>query len=283
MVNTQLCLEALSALSGCNVEQTDSSSQLSPQDFINVVALKEFYKQEGFKELEYPSLGTLSLQDLDEQDLYSSPLPLTEGPSTAGPSESLRPVVRINPQDFFHPQFDYDFTNIKDGDTKFLRGNEPYFRPCGWNRVALRVTDRYDSGNSWLGTGKDSWPVSYHGHNMDGSLGIILTREESASDDPQFLDAAAASLVQGETTRGRGVYSTPNVKMAEKYSKSFKSNVDGKTYKVFLQNRINPKKRTKCQREDVWLIYVPEGATDVKTRGIVQESIRPYGLLLKQV
>ncbi len=113
MPDTNLCLEALSALSGCNVESTSGASQLTPQDFVNIVALKEFYKQEGFKELEYPSLGTLSLQDIEDQDLYSSPLSLTEGPSTAGPEESLRTTVKINPQDFFHPQYDYDFTNIK--------------------------------------------------------------------------------------------------------------------------------------------------------------------------
>ncbi|XP_020511093.1 uncharacterized protein [Labrus bergylta] len=282
MPDTQLCLEALSALSGCNVEQTDGSSQLTPQDFVNVVALKEFYKQEGFKQLEYPSLGTLSLQDLEERDLYSSPLSLREGPSTAGPPENIQTTMKINPQDFFHPQFNYDFTNIKDGNTTFLRGNEPYSRPCGWNRVALQVTKRYDGGNGWLGTGADAWPVSYHGHNMDGSLGVIFTRGENTTDDPQFLDAAAASLVQGET-KGRGVYSTPDVQMAEKYCKKFKSKVDGKTYKVVLQNRINPKKRNKCQRENVWLVYVPEGYNDVQTRGIVQESMRPYGLLLKQV
>ncbi|XP_023276512.1 uncharacterized protein LOC111665671 [Seriola lalandi dorsalis] len=279
MPDTNLCLEALSALSGCNVESTSGPSQLTPQDFVNIVALKEFYKQEGFKELEYPSLGTLSLQEVDDVDLYSSPLALTEGP---GPEESLRTTVKINPQDFFHPQYDYDFTNVQDGNKTFLRGNEAYVRPCGWNRAALRVVQKYDDGDSWLGTGKDAWPVSYHGQNMDGSHGIILTHGGSPNDEPRFLDAAAASLTTRET-KGRGVYSTPDVKMAEKYCKRFKSKVDGKTYKVILQNRIKPEKRTKCQREDMWLVYVPEGRNDVQTRVIVQESIRPYGLLLKQV
>ncbi|XP_054461581.1 uncharacterized protein LOC129096912 [Anoplopoma fimbria] len=283
----RLCLEALSALSGCDVELTVGTSQLSPQDFVNVVALKEFYKQEGFKQLEYPSLGTMSLLDQDQdqdqdQDLYSSPGALTEGPSTAGPEESLRAKMKINPGDFFHQQYDYDFTQVTDGDKTFLRGNESYVRPCGWSRVALRVTQRYDSGDAWLGTGKDAWPVSYHGQNMDGSLGIIATHKGSPSDAaPKFLEAAAAIAVAGET-RGRGVYSTPDVKMAEKYCRKFKSKVDGKTYKVVLQNRINPEKRQKCQREDVWLVYVPKGHNDVQTRAIVQESIRPYGLLLKE-
>lgn len=278
MPDPQLCLEALSALSGCNVEATAGASQLSPQDVVNIVALKEFYRQKGFRELEYhvESLGTLSLQDVDDVDMYSSPLALTPAPE-----ESLRTTVKINPQDFFHPQFDYDFTKIKDGDRKFLRGNEQYVRPCGWNRVALRVVQKYDGGDGWLGTGKDAWPVSYHGHSMDGSLGIILTHEGNPKDEPEFLDAAAASVV-AEDTRGRGVYSTPDVQTAEKHCKKFKSKVDGKTYKVVLQNRINPDKRVKCQREDVWLVYVPEGRNDIQTRAIVQESIRPYGLLLKE-
>ncbi|XP_073319259.1 uncharacterized protein [Pagrus major] len=278
MPDSQLCLEALSALSGCNVEATSGASLLTPQDFVNIVALKEFYKQEGFKELEYPSVGTLSLQDPDEQDLYSSPQALTEGP---GPEPSPRTTVKINLQDFFHPQYNYDFTNIKDGSTTHLRGNEPYIRPCGWNRVALRVTKKYDDGDVWLGTGKDAWPVSYNGHNMDGSLGIILTHGGSPSDEPSFLDAAATSLVT-EGTRGRGAYSTPDIKMAEKYCKKFKSKVDGKTYKVVLQNRINPEKRVKCQRDNIWVVYIPEGHTEVQTRATVQESIRPYGLLLMQ-
>ncbi|KAA8591238.1 hypothetical protein FQN60_002181 [Etheostoma spectabile] len=113
MPDSRLCLEALSALSGCNVEPTPGASQLTPQDFVNIVTLKEFYKQEGFKQLEYPSLGTLSLQDEDDQDLYSAPPALGEGPSTAGPPASLRTTVKINPQDFFHPQYDYDFTHVK--------------------------------------------------------------------------------------------------------------------------------------------------------------------------
>nr|XP_046273849.1 uncharacterized protein LOC124074708 [Scatophagus argus] len=275
MPDTKLCLEALSALCGCRVEPTSGASQFTPQDFVNVVSLKEFYKQEGFKELEYPSLGTLSLQDPEDQDLYSSPPALTEQ------QESFRATVKINPQDFFHPQYDYDFTNIKDGNKKFLRGNEQYVRPCGWTRVALRVTQKYEGGDDWLGTGKDAWPVSYNGHNMDGSLGIILTHGGSPDNNPSFLEAAASSLVAGGT-RGRGVYSTPQINLAEKYCKYFKSKVDGKKYKVILQNRINPGKRTKCQRDDIWLVYIPEDYNDVQVRAVVQESIRPYGLLLKQ-
>lgn len=107
MPDVRLCLEAVSALLGCRAEATTGSSQFTPQDLVNVVALKEFYKQEGFKELEYPSLGTLSLRDLDEADMYSSPAALE------APPESFQLTVEINTENFFHPQYDYDFTNVK--------------------------------------------------------------------------------------------------------------------------------------------------------------------------
>lgn len=110
MPDTQLCLEALSVLCGCRVESTSADSQLTPQDFVNIVALKEFYRQEGFPTLEYPSIGSLSLQEADDVDLYGPPPALTEGP---GDSAGARATVKINPEDFFHPQYDYNFTNIK--------------------------------------------------------------------------------------------------------------------------------------------------------------------------
>lgn len=105
MADMRLCLEALSALSGCTVESTSGASQLSPQDFVNIVALREFYKQEGLKELEYPNIGTLSLVD-------TTPA-LAEGPSTASVEVISKTTVLINPQDFFHRLFDYDFTHIQ--------------------------------------------------------------------------------------------------------------------------------------------------------------------------
>lgn len=157
-------------------------------------------------------------------------------------------------------------------------------RPCGWNRVALRVTGRYPDGDGWLGTGPSAWPVSYSGHYMDGSLGVILTRRADGGEDeePQFLEAAASHVLSGET-RGRGVYSTPDVRLAERFCCRFRSKVDGATYAVLLQNRVHPEQRQKCQREAVWLLYIPERSNDVQARLAVQAAVRPYGVLLKKL
>lgn len=119
MADQRLVLEAVSALLGCRVEARSSGgkvNQLSPQDLVNIVSLKEFYKQEGFQELDYPSIGTISLRDEDQdQDLYSSPLPIAEGPSGAvgEEKEDKRTLVTINPEEFFHKSYNYDFTHIK--------------------------------------------------------------------------------------------------------------------------------------------------------------------------
>ncbi|KAL7890981.1 hypothetical protein AOLI_G00004570 [Acnodon oligacanthus] len=83
---------------------------------------------------------------------------------------------------------------------------------------------------------------------------------------------------------GRGIYSTPDVLEADFYAmfKTFKSNKTGKTYKVIMQNRINPQKRVITAKENYWLIPVPEGTSAAKEKSIVEESIRPYGILIKE-
>ncbi|XP_030202218.1 uncharacterized protein LOC115535289 [Gadus morhua] len=278
-VRMDLCLEALSALTGCRVEASAAESQLMPQDVVNIAALKQFYRREGLQELEYPSLGSLSLGGPDDEDMYSAPLAV-EGPPPPEPLEG--PPIKINPATFFDPRFDYDFTNVKDGEQSFSRGEERYVRPCGWRRVALRVLG-YDGGDAWLGTGPDAWPVSYHGNRMDGALGVTATRRGPAPEgaEPGALEEIEPGPVAGATYL-RGVYSSTLVGVAEGYCKRFRSCGDGKTYKVVLQNRINPEQRRQCQREGLWVVTVAEGSGPAQTRASIQLALRPYGLLLKE-
>jgi ubiquitin len=48
------------------------------------------------------------------------------------------------------PGYNYDFTNINDNGVTFMRGNFEYKRPCGWNRIALNVLNKYEN-DIWLG------------------------------------------------------------------------------------------------------------------------------------
>ncbi|GBB99762.1 hypothetical protein RclHR1_03620011 [Rhizophagus clarus] len=74
--------------------------------------------------------------------------------------------------DMLAPSYDYDFTQIDDKGTTFMRGGFEYKRPCGWKRIALNVLNKYED-IFWLGANagrqsitssvQNEWPVSYHG------------------------------------------------------------------------------------------------------------------------
>ncbi|KAI2652763.1 Neuralized-like protein 4 [Labeo rohita] len=91
-------------------------------------------------------------------------------------SSSPRKIFAI-PDDFFDRTFDFDFTNMSESKSdKCMRGGEPYKRPYGWMRFALKVRNKYPYGNAWLGTDgwrnhsvPGEWPVSYHGTGLQGA------------------------------------------------------------------------------------------------------------------
>ncbi|KAK5855332.1 hypothetical protein PBY51_005439 [Eleginops maclovinus] len=75
----------------------------------------------------------------------------------------------VDEKEFFDPQYDCDFTHLSDS-AECMRGDEPYERPKGWYRMALKVKGKYPDGDAWLGTDgwrshsvDEEWPVSYHG------------------------------------------------------------------------------------------------------------------------
>ncbi|CAG8752512.1 6539_t:CDS:1 [Racocetra fulgida] len=154
------------------------------------------------------------------------------------------------------PPYDYDFTNINDLGVTYMRGNIQYKRPCGWKRIALKVTGRYDNGNNkWLGTDENAWPVSYHGtakHNA-----------KSIAEDGYDLSKGIRFAY------GRGIYSTPDVHIAEQYATKFV--FEGNTYVMIFQNRVNPASLRR--------IPVGNGEYWVSEKG---EDVRPYGICIKR-
>ncbi|CAG8628061.1 18936_t:CDS:1 [Gigaspora margarita] len=154
------------------------------------------------------------------------------------------------------PPFDYDFTNIKDIGVTFMRGLIQYKRPCGWKRIALKVIGKYDNGeNKWLGTDNNAWPVSYHGtakHNA-----------RSIAEDGYLLSKGKRFAY------GRGIYSTPDIHIAEQYATEFE--FEGIKYVMVFQNRVNP---ANLQR-------IPVGNSEywVSEKG---KDVRPYGICIKR-
>ena len=168
-------------------------------------------------------------------------------------------------ESFLDPAYDYDFTNVRDGSTEFHRGGKRYYRPCGWERFALKVKGRYEN-DTWLGapgyrtySSPDEWPVSYHGTKKKAVKPITKDGYDQGKSERQLY--------------GEGIYSSPRIEVAEdtRYAETFI--YDGKKYQVVFQNRVS----TEGMR-------VEEKAWHGKYDYWIQPNdrlIRPYGICIK--
>ena len=145
--------------------------------------------------------------------------------------------------DLLNPQYNFDFTDLENDGSVFRRGGKEYIRPYGWNRIALKVRNKYSS-TAWLGgvkggtrtaEVKGEWAVSYHGTKRRFAEEIARTKYD---------------LAKGERFKyGRGIYSTSDPEIAEEYALDFKyrgnmadtENVEEKDYYVTKdENNVRP-------------------------------------------
>ena len=183
------------------------------------------------------------------------------------------PVNFLEDKNLLDPQFDFDFTNKEDGETEFYRGGRRYYRPCGWQRFALKVKGRYvtmeDGDNDkWLGapghrlgSTKGEWPVSYHGtpkKNVDS------------------ITCKGFLLSKGKRFRfGPGIYSTPSIELAADkrlYAKPYR--YSGVEYQLVFQNRVCPRGMKVISKE-----RTGEGAEYWIQKN--ENLIRPYGICVR--
>jgi hypothetical protein len=181
------------------------------------------------------------------------------------PRQTLEGPLKVD-MNCLAPEFNHDFTNIRDVGTTHRRGNQPYERPCGSYRIALNVKDKFGNDNVWLGmTGihSDEWPVSYHGTAQHNALSIA---EEGYK------------LSKGERDLyGKGIYSTPEVAVAKRYAAKFKH--ERTSYSCILQNRVNPKYLKVISKEETKVGTYWLSAGD--TNGVPESDLlRPYGICL---
>ncbi|CAJ0644437.1 608_t:CDS:2 [Entrophospora sp. SA101] len=175
-------------------------------------------------------------------------------------------ISYIIPEDALDPKFDFDFTSVRDTGLTFMRGNFQYRRPCGWNRIALQVTNKYED-NKWLGgvthkfryaSEADEWPVSYHGTGtFNGKTMAQDAYEHSAGKNFPY---------------STGIYSTPDINVAVRYAEKFVHN--GAEYRVVFQNRVNPATLSILSAADTNCgeFWISPRDTDV----------RPYGMCTKK-
>jgi hypothetical protein len=155
--------------------------------------------------------------------------------------------------------YDYDFTTINDAGRTFQRGQERYTRPCGWYRKAIRVLDKYEDG-VWLGTGKDGWPVAYHGTSTANASQILR--------NGLFAGGSNGIPCPNGAAFGPGIYLSPNPSYSGgiRYSKPLQ--VDGRRYQIMYQVRVKSD-AFKKHIQDVWTC-------------VNSQDIRPYGILFKE-
>jgi len=168
-------------------------------------------------------------------------------------------------KDMLAPEFNYDFSRENDKGKVFMRGGENYVRPCGWQRFALRVKGKFED-DTWLGrfgprsqSSEGEWAVSYHGTSKHNAESIA---------EKGYL------LSKGKRFKfGYGIYSTPDIEIAEQYAAEFKHG--WKTYLVVIQNRVNPESLERIENAD-------SVGTGVYWLNPHQSDVRPYGLLIRE-
>ena len=109
----------------------------------------------------------------------------------------------------------------------------------------------------------EEWAVCYHGTRREFLRGIVNGYDVSKGKRFKY---------------GVGIYSTPQVEIAEDYAQEF--DWEGDTYKIVVQNRVNmadTKKiellTSKTRSNHCGTYYLTEN----------QENIRPYGILVKKI
>ncbi len=158
-------------------------------------------------------------------------------------------------------EYDYDFTAINDAGTTFTRGSERYTRPCKWYRKALRVPNKFEN-DKWFGTGKDAWPVAYHGTDAANIKSIVRNGLRAGGSN-------GVPVVNG-SAHGRGICLSPNPLKAslEKYSRIF--DVDGSRHQVMFQVRVRPSAIKRTMDPFVWICDNPQ-------------DVRAYGILIREL
>jgi hypothetical protein len=182
-------------------------------------------------------------------------------PSTFLHVQGQEPLYYI-PDSAYDPKYDYDYTYYNGDYDTCTRGFYSYKRPSGWKRIAAKVLGKYEN-DVWLGQGgwrcgssPGEWAVSYHG--------------TSATNVPQIIAYGFDLNKCVRNSYGVGIYSTPNVQVAEGYATQFK--YKGENYKCILQNRVNLMNTNAVDTINGTYFVTPD-----------EDAIRPYGVCIKKI
>jgi hypothetical protein len=145
-----------------------------------------------------------------------------------------------------------------------LRGGRIYKGPIGWTGFGFSVLNKYDNGdNTWLGmTGNTpgEWCVAYHTIHIEYVKSIIFNGFKEGINQTY---ANNDDINHPGQKVGRGVYVTPDIKIAEVFTRS-------NGIKCVLMCRVNPLN-----------LRIPKSNVDFWVVSGNSSDIRPYRLLIK--
>ena len=166
----------------------------------------------------------------------------------------------------------------KSGPRNYLKD---YIPPLGWTGVGLKVLNLYDNGdNTWLGRSNNNnseWYIGYHGTKQIYSVrGIVLNGFEKGPSQGclNYININPLSNHISRTVR-EGVYFTPNINEAKKYTADIPYN--GYNYKIVFMCRINPYTVQICNvnnGEEYWIV----NGNNINN---IFDEVRPYRILLR--
>ena len=162
----------------------------------------------------------------------------------------------------------------KRGPPGYLMDYDP---PLGWTGLGIKVLNLYDNGdNSWLSNIniKGEWYIAYHATLLSNVRPIILNGFRAGAAQFRCNDININPLSNGEFPRcGKGVYLTPDIKVAEKHLPHKLSCV--------LMCRVNPYKVRICQSYTKYWIVSGDFLDDPNGKKYDNE-IRIYRILIKK-
>ena len=152
------------------------------------------------------------------------------------------------------------------------RGKEIYEPPYGWMGLGLNVLGKYQD-DIWLEdiTDKSEWAIAYRGifskdeNKMKGLIKYYIEKQD--------LEIAETTIKGQIYNRRRwksinkGVYITPYIKVAEKYTQSISFN--NKKYKVLLMAKVKIGQIVEPEGSDFWILN--------------NDYIRIYRVLFKEI
>ena len=156
-----------------------------------------------------------------------------------------------------------------------FRGKEIYDPPYNWLGLGLSVLGKFDDGNDdWLEdiSEKSEWAIAYRGissKNQERMLKYFIVERNLEIARINFKDKFGKKLNDKRHwgTIESGIYMTPYIKIAEKYTKTISFN--NKNYKVLLMAKVKVSEIKEPENSNFWVLD--------------NDKIRIYRVLFKEI